>query len=119
MKLNYLYILLLFTACKKSFLDVVPDNVATIDNAFTMRSEAEKYLATCYSYLPNDGNPVENIAYLGGEEFWLAYPSNALTATNWNIARGNQNVVRPYVNIWDGDEFEGVRNKSMFTAIRT
>ncbi len=36
--------------------------------------EAEKYLATCYSYLPNDGDPVSNIAYLGGDEFWLSLP---------------------------------------------
>ncbi len=108
------------TACKKNFLDVVPDNVATLDNAFTMRSEAEKYLATCYSYLPNDGDPVGNVAYLAGDEFWLAYPPASITATNWNIARGNQNVVRPYGNIWDGDGVEqNVRYDNMFTGIRT
>jgi hypothetical protein len=114
-------VLLVFTvaACKKSFLDVVPDNVATLDNAFTMRSEAEKYLATCYSYLPNEGDPVNNIAYQGGDEFWMAYPAASLTATNWNVARGNQNVVRPYVNIWDGDNFENVGFRNMFTGIRT
>jgi starch-binding outer membrane protein, SusD/RagB family len=106
-------------ACKKNFLDVVPDNVATLDNAFTMRSEAEKYLATCYSFLPNDGDPVTNIAYQGGDEFWLAYPAASLTATNWNVARGNQNVVRPYVNIWDGDNFENAGFRSMFVGIRT
>lgn len=114
-------LLLIFsaTACEKNFLDVVPDNLATIDNAFTMRKEAEKYLATCYSYLPNDGDPVHNIAYQGGEEFWMAYPPASLTATNWNVARGNQNVVRPYVNIWDGADFENVRYENTFTAIRT
>lgn len=35
-----------------SFLDIVPDDIATIDNAFTMRAQAEKYLFTCYYYLP-------------------------------------------------------------------
>jgi hypothetical protein len=124
MKTRHYYIpalLLLLTAasCKKNFLDVVPDNVATLDNAFTMRSEAQKYLATCYSYLPNDGDPVSNIAYQGGDEFWLAYPPASLTATNWNVARGSQNVVRPYVNIWDGDNFDNVGYNNMFTAIRT
>lgn len=112
-------LLMMTVACKKSFLDVVPDNVATLDNAFSMRSEAEKYLATCYSYLPDDGDPRTNIAFLGGDEFWLAYPPLSLTATNWNVARGSQNVTRPYVNIWDGDDFENVRNKGMFVAIRT
>jgi len=116
-----LLLILSTAACKKNFLDVVPDNVATLDNAFTMRSEAEKYLATCYTYLPNDGDPVRNIAYQGGDEFWLAYPPASLTAVNWNVARGNQNVVRPYSNIWDGDWYsnENFGYDNMFTAIRT
>lgn len=38
-----------------SFLDIVPDDIATIDNAFTMRAQAEKYLFTCYYYLPAHG----------------------------------------------------------------
>ena len=56
--LAVIYLVVTVAGCKKSFLDVVPDNVATLDNAFTMRRETEKYLATCYSYLPNDGDPV-------------------------------------------------------------
>ncbi|MDF2188274.1 RagB/SusD family nutrient uptake outer membrane protein [Paraflavitalea sp. CAU 1676] len=114
-----LLMMLTTAACKKNFLDVVPDNVPTLDNAFTMRSEAEKYLATCYSYLPNDGDPVANVAYQAGDEFWLAYPPASLTATNWNIARGSQNVVRPYGNIWDGDGVQNVGYDNLFTAIRT
>ncbi len=37
-----------FPSCKK-YLDVVPDNVATIDYAFRNRNEAENYLFTCYA----------------------------------------------------------------------
>lgn len=96
------------SACQKSYLDVVPDNVATLDNAFTMRSEAEKYLATCYSYLGQDGDPQQNVAYLAGDEFWLQYPPRAINANNWQIARGNQNVVNPYVGIW-GTEYQAIR----------
>ena len=57
-KINYIILLLLFSGCAK-YLDVVPDNIATLENAFTMRSEAEKYLYTCYSYMPRDGSLVE------------------------------------------------------------
>ena len=96
------------------FLDVVPDNVATIDNAFTMRSEALKYLATCYSYLPNDGEPTQNVAFLGGDELWLDYPTVSINGTNWNIARGNQNVTNPYVNYWDGYMFNAIRDCNIF-----
>ncbi len=36
-----------------SFLDIVPDDIATIDNAFTMRAQAEKYLFTYLNDLSN------------------------------------------------------------------
>lgn len=101
-----------FTSCKK-YLDVVPDNVATLNNAFTMRSEAEKYLATCYSFLGNDGDPQLNVAYLGGDELWVSYPPRAINANNWQIARGNQNVVNPYVGIW-GSVYQGIRACNTF-----
>src|SRR3546814_11592075 len=43
------------TSCG-NYLDVVPDGVATIENAFTSRTTAEKYLFTCYSYMPSHGS---------------------------------------------------------------
>ena len=49
-----------------SFLDIVPDDIATIDNAFTMRAQAEKYLFTCYYYLPAHGLLEANPAIAGG-----------------------------------------------------
>ena len=53
---NLTYFLLLIggTALTQScsYLDVVPDKIGTIDNSFTNRNEAEKYLNTCYSYIP-------------------------------------------------------------------
>ncbi|BAV09463.1 Starch-binding associating with outer membrane [Filimonas lacunae] len=91
-----------FSSCKK-YLNVVPDNVATIDNAFALRIEAEKYLFTCYSYLPQDGTATGNIGFTGGDEIWL--PKTQLGtisgATSWYIALGNQNVNNPWQNQWD------------------
>ena len=63
--LNCLIIVL--SSCD-SFLDIVPDDIATIDNAFTMRAQAEKYLFTCYYYLPAHGlleaNPAIAMNYI-------------------------------------------------------
>jgi hypothetical protein len=53
-------VMALMSSCKKSFLDVVPDNVATIDNAFANRNEAEKFLFTLYNNLPQEGHPETN-----------------------------------------------------------
>ena len=45
-----------FTACA-DYLDVVPDGVATIDNAFSNRINSEKFLFSCYNMLPNQNDP--------------------------------------------------------------
>ncbi|TCS90270.1 putative outer membrane starch-binding protein [Anseongella ginsenosidimutans] len=97
-----------------NYLDVIPDNVATIDNAFTMRSEAEKYLFTCYSYLPAEGDPQWNPAFVAGDEFWQFYPVTNFNSNSLQIARGNQNIVDPYLNYWDG--LQG--GQPLFTALR-
>jgi hypothetical protein len=104
------------SSCKKSYLDVVPDNVATIDNAFANRNEAEKYLFTLYSYLPQEGHPDKNPAFSSGDEAWSYWPMNAEDYTYvdpYNIARGNQNRANPYMNYWDG--YDG---KSLWQGIR-
>lgn len=98
------------------FLDVTPDNIATIDYAFRLRSTAERFLFTCYSYMPNQGSLNENPALLGGDELWLVATN---TNNAWQIARGNQRVVNPYVNAWQGaqgskDIYQGIRECNVF-----
>jgi hypothetical protein len=40
---------ILITSC--NYLDIVPDNIATLEMAFNTRANAEKYLATCYNFV--------------------------------------------------------------------
>ncbi|GAA4307750.1 RagB/SusD family nutrient uptake outer membrane protein [Compostibacter hankyongensis] len=110
-KIKKISLLLLFgLSCSCNYLDIVPDDVATIDNAFVMRSAAEKFLFTCYSYLPNEDNLQEDPAFFAGDECWYYAVSN----NPWNIARGSQNIVDPYVDYWDGTR-SGI---SCYKAIR-
>src|SRR5690606_27368783 len=102
----------IFTSC--NYLDVIPDNVATLDNAFNMRSSAERYLFTCYSWLPNEGGySGENPALTAGDEMWFLtnMPDEQYA---WRIATGNQSVVNPLVNYWSGEN-GGI---NMYRAIR-
>lgn len=104
-----------FSGCRE-FLDVTPDNVATIDYAFRLRSTAERFLFTCYSYMPSHGSLNENPAFTGADEIWLVPTS---TNAPWMIALGNQRVVSPYVNFWQGgnsgrDLYEGIRQCNVF-----
>ncbi len=77
-------------SCKK-FMDIVPDNLSTIDHAFKLRNEAEKYLCTLYSYLPRNGDGWYNPGLMAADEIWLPEESE----THWHpvsrIARGQQN----------------------------
>lgn len=97
----------------QDYLDVVPDNVSTLDHAFKLRTEAEKYLFTCYSYLPLDGYSNFNIGMLTGDEIWIAY-EKGITSLGMDIARGHQQVASPYLNAWDGYNY----SKPVFQALR-
>ncbi|HTN19170.1 MAG TPA: RagB/SusD family nutrient uptake outer membrane protein [Pelobium sp.] len=106
---------LLFTvsSCKK-YLDIVPDNIATIDNAFSMRSQAEKFLFTCYSYLPKDGVFESNPGFNTGDEVWYMYPPRSVGSTTyWDIARGNQSTTSPLGGYW-GNMWIAIRDCNIF-----
>lgn len=99
-----------------SWLDIVPDNVATMDMVFRNRANAERMLNTCYSYVPKHANPWQNPGLSAGDEVWNStdacqYYTNQ---TSFNIAKGNQNTNDPYLNFWSG----GQDGTNLFIAIR-
>ncbi|MEZ2441067.1 RagB/SusD family nutrient uptake outer membrane protein [Chitinophaga sp. RCC_12] len=102
-------------ACKKPFLDVVPDNVATIDNAFTSKTEAEKYLFSCYAYIPVNYDPTYNVGLSASDEVFVLDPTNVIRSTNvLRLDYGDQNTSNPIANYMTGDR-DGV---SCYKAIR-
>ena len=112
-------IALLFTTSCGDYLDVIPDNIPTIDHAFIDRISAQKFLATCYSYLPNDETAPNNPAMVSGES-WIANEGrgyfNFFESDVWDMFRdqGFQTVGNPISNYWDG----GANAKNLWIAIR-
>lgn len=106
--------ILLMTACA-DYLDIVPDDIPTIDKSFNNRTSAERFFFTCYSYLPNPVNVWGNPAMFGGDEMWwnIDQPNFANNVATF-IAKGDQNSNTPYLNYWDGDS----NVKSLFIGIR-
>ncbi len=97
------------------YIDVVPDNVATIDNAFSLRNEAEKFLFTCYAWLPNNADAQTNTGFLAGDEVWIPVAQREIyPAYNWQIARGGQNVNGPLVNTWEDGYWTAIRDCNIF-----
>ncbi|MGX5817489.1 RagB/SusD family nutrient uptake outer membrane protein [Chitinophaga lutea] len=114
MKKISICLLLFCTAISCKYLDVVPDGIATIDNAFTMRQSAEKFLFTCYSYMPQNGNMNTNLAFSAADEIWHDDPPRDVNVTFYNIARGLQNVANPLGNYWSG----GAPAEQLYIGIR-
>lgn len=96
------------------YLDIVPDNIATVDHVFRMRNTAEQYLFTCYSYQPRFVSSYDYVTILGGDEIWANEFNVGVNKVAWNIAKGFQNVVNPYSNYWGG----GQGGRGMFVALR-
>jgi len=101
-------------ACDK-YLNVVPDDgIATIETAFNLRSTAIRYLATCYSYMTNEGAPGGDYGMLTGDELWdlvgrvVTNTSARVPQTLFNIARGFQSATTVYGNDW-ASMYEGIR----------
>ncbi len=100
------------------FLDVIPDNIPTLDHAFLDRTSTEKYLATCYTYLPYLGRPSADPAILGSDEWWAIeddfYNSRSGNFGGLKIRKGEQNSGNPYFNYWDGLN----NGRAFFRALR-
>ncbi|SMC57522.1 RagB/SusD family nutrient uptake outer membrane protein [Pedobacter nyackensis] len=114
-KLGFLVLLIVnFFGCSK-FLDVVPDGVATLDNAFSNRNSAEKFLFTCFNMMPNQNSPFDYPGNVGSDEIWWDIDYSAMNDFSGSqIARGNQNITNPFQNYWDG----GNGGKSLWIGIR-
>ena len=97
---------MIYNACQDDYLDVVPDGLATVDKIFNLRQEAEKYLFTCYSYMPRLGDLRRNAGFLAGDEMWV--PDNRENGDYFalEIALGRQRVANPYYDVWQG-EYQG------------
>jgi hypothetical protein len=96
---------------------VVPDDgIPTVETAFNMRSEAQKYLYTCYSYMPHDGEIGTDPAILGGDEYWTVVDPIDVTFSDamFRIARGLQNASSPLGgSTWD-NLYRALRDCNIF-----
>ncbi|MDR1154443.1 MAG: RagB/SusD family nutrient uptake outer membrane protein [Bacteroidales bacterium] len=101
----------------QDYLAVVPDGVATLENAFTNRTNAEKFFHGCYNYLPNMESILNYPGFMGGDDRWWCPTQGGGWDDNGNgqrIARGLQNISNPLQNFWDG----GNGGKNMWVGIR-
>ena len=93
-----------FLYCEKDFLNVVPDNIATIDLAFNNRATAERFLSTCYTYIPEHAHAEQNFSLVAGDEIWY-YAENDFNDLNSRSFRRGKWWIYAY------NEAKAIRNK--------
>jgi hypothetical protein len=110
----------LFPSCS-DYLDVVPDDVATMDLAFSNRAISERFLYTCYWYLPYIVGFNDHPGFIGGDDWWYNIDDSQEYSSYQPVllAQGKQNVNSPYLNYWDGWQstsqyFVAIRNCNIF-----
>lgn len=108
------------SSCKK-YLDVTPDNVATLNSSFSNANETQAYLFGCYANLQALADVRRNPGFTASGE--ILFPVNLQDQTTlgggggdngFNLMRGLQNSLNPIMNYWDGYNL-GLR---MWDAIR-
>lgn len=118
----FMVLLIVETSCS-DYLNVIPDNIPTIDHAFNKRYQAEGFLYGLYGFLPSHASVQANPAFFAGDEAWLTknFDNERYFNTHlWGIAIGEQGTESPLANYWGSYSSNYSLNggKQLFTAIR-
>ncbi|WP_431214655.1 RagB/SusD family nutrient uptake outer membrane protein [Puia sp. P3] len=114
--------LLLSGASCKKYLDVTPDDVATLNSSFANANETQSYLVgNCYSIMQRLADVVRNPGFTASGEVIIptdlpanqSLPGNGQDA-GFNLMRGFQNAQNPLMNYWDAYN----QGLNMWQAIR-
>lgn len=99
---------LVLTVSCSDFLDKQPDDMLTIDQVFSDRIEAERYLRNVYSFLPDEMPPWENYSGVSdeGDIIFSWAVSNQMNSGNWSP------ISVPFDNY--GAMYRGIRSASVF-----
>lgn len=106
-KNKYIILLLLMTslfAISCEYLDIVPDEIATEGDAFKDARAAERYLYSCYSYLPNPRQGASSLDLYTGDEVVTAFEHEVFA----NFPKGNFTANNTVISYWN-TLFSGIK----------
>lgn len=105
MKSVYKYIASLCMAlCMAScdYLDIMPDDVVTVNSMFADRYTAERYLATCYHGFPRLGETNGNPALIGSMEMVYNKSTDMVNNACMKLALGQNSSSTNVIDYWQG-----------------
>ena len=96
-----------FVSC--NFLDIVPDENATKEDTYSDHNKTEKYLYSCYAYLPQSNLAQGSLDFFTGDEVTTAFEHETFAA----FPKGTYTASSPVISYWN-DFFQGIRQCYMF-----
>ena len=103
----------LFVSSCSDYLDVVPDNVPTLDHAFANRHACEDTCSRVTVICPQWETLLRLLTFRGADEFYfgeMTTVKNGLDRKMWGLTFGLQNKTNPIGNTWDGQYEEQSTN---------
>lgn len=79
------------------YLDVAPDEIATEAEAFANPRAAERFLYSCYSYIPNPRLGASSLDWFTGDEVVTAFEHEIFA----KFPQGNFTANNPVISYWD------------------
>ena len=113
-----IYILLLFlgtvsiSSC--NYLNIVPDDTPTFEDAFKNENTAEGFVYSCYGYIPNYMNyRTGNFSWLSSNEVACSYHWGVQYFPNLQVQQGLYNATNPVIDIWR-NTYQGIKQCYLF-----
>lgn len=92
-----------------NFLDIVPDEKEKGEDAFEDVRAAERYLYSCYSYLPQPRNGPTSLDFMTGDEVITAFEHETFAS----FPKGNYTASSPVISYWN-TLFQGLKQCYIF-----
>lgn len=103
-RLYIIFVLLAIISAGCDYLDIVPDEKPTEEDAFKDKAAAERYLYSCYGYLPNPRAGANSLDFFTADEVVTAFEHETFA----NFPKGNYTASSPVISYWN-TLFQGIR----------
>ena len=103
---KYIFILLLgiFTFSSCDYLDIVPDERPTEEDAFEDINALQRYMYSCYAYLPLSNSGSGSLDLMTGDEVVTAFEHETFA----RFPKGNYTSASPVISYWN-TIFSGIK----------
>ncbi|MBD8487815.1 RagB/SusD family nutrient uptake outer membrane protein [Echinicola sp. CAU 1574] len=104
------------TVSSCNYLDIVPDDVSTVEDAFKRPNEAMNFLYSLYGFMPAENDMFSAIALWGTDEMVTPWDRSHYYAKR--MMRGELNATDPFFDYWtpsgEIDMYDGIRQCYIF-----